>query len=167
MAKKQQNREEGNTGLFKGIFVAYFILILHVLLIGGVGCLIFLFKGVISNIFWIAIGCSCAVIASGGYFYKRMKEQSRGLGQTLNSPAFRGRSVEVSILGGLASFRVGAPMNNNVLTMDDSHFGQPLQLEDPAAMRIRRLTELAYLLEKDLITREEYNQTKEQIFHSN
>jgi len=167
MSKKQKNKEEGNTGLFKGVFLAYFILILHVLLIGGVGCLIFLFKGVVSNILWIIIGCSCAVIASGGYFLKRMKDQSRGLGQTLNSPAFKGRTVEVSILGGLASFRVGAPVNNNVLTMEKNHFGQPLQLEDPAAMRIRRLTELAYLLEKELITREEYNQTKEQIFNTN
>ena len=137
------------------------------LLIGGVGCLIFLFKGIVSNILWIAIGCSCAVIASGGYFYRRIKNQSKGLGETLNSPAFKGRSVEVSIFGGLASFRVGTPMNNNALTMDNNNFRQPLQLEDPATMRIRRLTELAYLLEKDLITREEYNQTKEQIFNSN
>jgi len=164
--KRQKKMEESGPGLFSGVFLAYFILLLHVLLIGGVGCLIFLFKGVVSNILWIMIGTGCAIIASGCYFYKRMKDQSKGLGATLNSPAFRGRTVEVSLLGGLASFRVGSPMNHNGPVLEGGHFEQPLQLEDPTTMRIRRLRELAYLLEKNLITRDEYDQTKAQIFNS-
>jgi hypothetical protein len=35
------------------------------------------------------------------------------------------------------------------------------QLEDPGTIRIRELTELARMLEKNLITREEYNRAKQ------
>ena len=38
-----------------------------------------------------------------------------------------------------------------------------LQLEDPETARIRELTELARLFEKNLITSEEYNKAKNQI----
>ena len=84
------------------------------------------------------------------------------LRETLNSPMFNGRTVEISVLGGLASVKVGdgsggAPALEN-------HSSIPyLQLEDPASIRLRELTELADLLKKNLITLDEYHEFKQQI----
>jgi len=77
---------------------------------------------------------------------------------------FSGRPVEVNIMGGLASFKMGRPGNAPALDINQSK--QFLQIEDPTTMRIKELTNLARLLEDKMITQEEYNKAKQQIFKS-
>ena len=84
-------------------------------------------------------------------------------------PEFAGRSVEVSLLGGFASVRVGAPPENHLLEMNPAsdvpalpHYGNT---GDSAAVHVRELTELAHLLENNLITRDEFNRTKDQLLN--
>jgi hypothetical protein len=72
-----------------------------------------------------------------------------------------GRPVEVSLLGGLASFRVGPSTGNIELEADSYHTTR--QIEDPETIRIREIKELARLLENNMITREEYDRAKRQI----
>ena len=158
--KKKKN---GN-GLFKGVMLAYFILVLHVLLLAGVGLMVIFFRGIINYMLWIVIGGAVIIIAAIYYIYRRMKEEGKTLKETLSSPMFSGRPIEVSVLGGLASFKMGRPSNIPALGNDQSK--QFLQLEDSSAMRIRELTELANLLENNLITQDEYNIAKQQIFKS-
>ena len=74
------------------------------------------------------------------------------------SPVFQGRSFEISFLGGLASLKVGNP--NKAAQLENRSSITKLQLEDPDAIRIRELTEL---VEKKLITLEEYHRMKKQI----
>ncbi|MBI5062499.1 MAG: SHOCT domain-containing protein, partial [Desulfatitalea sp.] len=49
---KTNNRE----GLFKSIALAYTILILHVLLIAGLGLVVLFFGGLVQNLVWIVLG---------------------------------------------------------------------------------------------------------------
>ncbi len=158
-----KKRKDGDS-LFKGVMLAYFILVLHVLLFAGVGLMVIFFRGIINYMLWILIGGGVIIIAVVYYIYRRMKEEGKTLKETLSSPMFSGRPIEVSILGGLASFKMGRPGNIPALGNDQSK--QFLQLEDSSAMRIRELTEIANLLENNLITRDEYNKAKQQIFKS-
>lgn len=158
-----KKRKDGDSP-FKGVMLAYFILVLHVLLLAGVGLMVIFFRGIINYMLWIFIGGAVIIIATVYYIYRRMKEEGKTLKETLSSPMFSGRPVEVSILGGLASFKMGRPGNMPALGNDQSK--QFLQLEDSNSMRIRELTELANLLENNLITRDEYNIAKHQIFKS-
>lgn len=156
--------KKDSQGLMTSVLMAYLVLVLHVLLIAGLGFLVFFFRGIINYMVWIFLGGTVAILASAYLFYRRMKAEGRTLRQTLNSPIFRGRTVEVSFLGGLASFRLGKQDAPKSLGNDGT--GEVPQLEDPERMKVRELTELARLLENDLITIEEYNQFKRKLFES-
>jgi hypothetical protein len=67
----------------------------------------------------------------------------------------------VSLLGGLASFRVGSSTRNPELGAEG--YQSVHQIEDSETIRFREITELAKLLENNLITREEYDKAKKQI----
>jgi len=161
MPKKNKPANKSSDGLFKSVMLAYVVLVLHVLLMLGLGLLVIFFRGVIQYVLWIFIFGTLAIVASGVYFYRRMKAQGKTLKQTLSSPMFAGRPVEVSFLGGMASLRVGMPGKANRLEggVDPVH-----QLEDSESIRIRDLSQLARLLADDLITRDEYDQAKKNLF---
>ena len=152
---------EKDTGLIKTIFVGHFIIVLHILLIAAVGLLVLFFSGVVAYMAWIFAG-GALVLAVGGYcLYRRMKAEGKSLRQMLNSPLFSGRPVEVSVLGGLASVKIGNP--DTPMELESTGAAQ-LQLEDEENRRVRELAEMARLLEKKLVTWEEYKAFKEQIF---
>ena len=157
-----KKKKKNENSLFKGVMTAYLIVVLHVLLIAGVGLLVIFFQGIIKYMAWIFFGGSALIITSVYFFYRLIKKQGMTLRENLNSPMFHGRAVEVSLMGGLASVKIGGgsgvtpALGNNSST-------QYLQLEDPASVRLRELTELANLLEKNLITLDEYNAFKQQI----
>lgn len=157
--KNQENKDD--QGLFKGVTTAYVILILHVVLIAAVGMLVVFFSGIINYMLWIFIGFLVVIIASGYYFYRRLKRQGQQLNDTLNSPIFNGRSVEVNFLGGLASFRIGGSAQPPAL--DTNQIEPPRQLEGPETMRIRKLSELVKLYENEMISVEEFNALKSRI----
>ena len=148
---------------FKSVLMAYFILVLHVLLIAGLVVLVIFFRGIINYMLWIFIGGAVVILASGYHFYKRMQRDGKTLGEILSSPRLSGRTVEVSVLGGLASFKIGKSDNIPALTSESTGQHQP-QLEDPETIRLRELTELVRLLENNMITLDEYNKAKKQIF---
>jgi hypothetical protein len=157
-----KKKKKNENGIFKGVMTAYFIVVLHVLLIAGVGLLVIFFQGIINYMPWILLGGSALIIASVYLFYRRIKKQGMTLRETLNSPMFHGRTVEVSLLGGLASVKVGG-RSGGMPALGNNSSTQYLQLEDPASVRLKELTELANLLEKNLITLDEYNEFKQQI----
>jgi hypothetical protein len=157
-----KEKKEGES-LFKGVMLAYMVLILHVVLLTGVVLLIVFFRGIINYMLWIFLGVSAIIIISVYLVYRHMKKEGKNLKETLSSPMFGGRPVEVSILGGLASVRMGRP-NNAPLELGNNPSNQVLQLEDANSIRVRELTEIARLLENNLITQDEYNRIKRQIF---
>lgn len=162
MLKKNKPASNQGDGLFKSVMLAYMVLVLHVMLMLGLGLLVIFFRGLIQYMFWIFLFGTVAVVASGFYFYRRMKAEGKTLKQTLSSQMFAGRPVEVSLLGGMALFRVGMPGPAEGLAtrqVDPTH-----QLEDFKTSQLRDLTQLARLLEDDLITRDEYNEAKKNLF---
>ncbi len=156
--KKNQSQ-----GLYKGVTTAYLILILHILLIAAMGLLVIFFGGLVRYALWVFLGFSGVLIVTGYFFYRRMKQQGRQLKDILNTSAFKGQTVEVSFLGGLASFRMGG--NNRHEALDTHHIESARQLEDPETMRIRKLSELARLYEDDLISMEEFKTLKDRIIN--
>ncbi len=162
MRKKNKPAINQKDGLLKSVMLAYMVLVLHVLLMLGLGLLVIFFRGVIQYMLWIFLFGVVAVVASGFYFYRRMKAEGKTLKETLSSQMFAGRPVEVSLLGGMASFRVGMPGPANGL--ETRQVGPSHQLEDSKTSQLRDLTQLARLLEEDLITRDEYDEAKKNLF---
>lgn len=158
--KDTQNRD----GLYKGIAMAYAILLLHLVLIAGLGLVVIFLTGIANYLFWIVFSGMILVAVSGYLFYRKLRREGRTLGEILRSPSFQGREVEVSLLGGMATMRLGGTSKGK--TIDVGNFESPRQLEDPQTHRIREIQALAELLEKDLITREEFDQAKHQLFNT-
>jgi hypothetical protein len=151
-------------GVFKSVITAYAILLLHVLLIAVLGVMVIFFRGIVSYMLWIFLGLTLLIGISAIYFYRRLKAQGRSLRDTLNSPVFNGRPVEISFLGGLASFRLGSETNAPLL--DAGGYRDQKQLESPEAARVRELSELAHMLDTNLITLDEFEMLKKRIMNS-
>jgi hypothetical protein len=158
MRIKNDHRE----GLFKSILLAYFILVLHVVLLAGVGLLVLFFGGLVRYLFWIMLIGVALISLSGYLYYRRLRREGRSLREALSSPAYRGRAVEISIMGGMVSFRIGAPEPPPLI--DAGPRNDHLSLEDPEKMRLRDIEALARLLEKNLITPEEFAAAKSRYF---
>ncbi|MDX2447789.1 MAG: hypothetical protein QNK29_11415 [Desulfobacterales bacterium] len=162
MPKKNKPASQKGDSLFKSVMLAYVVLVLHVLLMLCLGLLIIFFRGVIQYMLWIFLFGMLVVVASSVYFYRRMKAEGKTLKQTLSSTMFAGRPVEVSFLGGIASLRVGMP--GSAKGLETRQTDPTYQLEDFKTIQLRDLTRLARLLEDDLITRDEYDEAKKNLF---
>ena len=157
-------KKNDGEGVMKSVMTAYLILILHVFLLVGLGFLVFFFRGIVQYMIWIVLFGGLAILASGIWLFRRMKAEGRSLRDTLNSPLFRNKTVEVSLLGGLAQFRVGHSNPRPQL----EHMGpdSSQQLEWTGDPQVQELTELARLLKSGLITPDEYEKAKQKIFRS-
>ena len=158
-------KKEKESQHFKSVLMAYFILVLHIVLVAGLVLMVIFFRGIINYMIWIFLGGLIAIIASGYHFYKRMKMEGKTLREILNTYRHSGRSVEVSFLGGLASLKIGGE-HHNPPALSGNSSGHVKQLEDPETVQYKEFSELVRLLEKNLITLEEYNKFKEQLFKS-
>ena len=144
--------------LVKSIFVAFLILIMHVLLIAGIGILILLFYGIINHMVWMIVGF--VLIAIWGYlFYRKVIEDSKELKNVVGD--IKGKNVEIKLLGGLATFRMGDSDPNN--NMKQLSAGRPRELASPESDSVKSLTELSRLYENKLITLEEYQKAKKDL----
>ena len=161
MALNKKEKEESH---FKSVLMAYLILVLHVVLITGLVLLVIFFRGIINYMIWIFLGGTAAILASAYHFYKRMKMEGKTIREILNSHQFGGRTVEVNLLGGLASLKISGSDHPPALGTATS--GQFKQLEDPDAIHKREFSELVRLLENNLITLDEYNKFKEKMLKS-
>lgn len=151
-------------GLFKSIFTAYFILLLHVFLLAGVGVTVVLFKGVYHYLPWI-MGCiGILVLAIAWIFYRRMHKRSSEIKNILSMPEFRDRTVEIKLLGGVASFKITAKENQQVLIDHHASTGSDRFLIENDITRIeQKIFKLTALFEKDLITQEEFDKARQNI----
>lgn len=154
----KKNKE--SDGIIRSVAVAYLILALHLLLVAGLGLVVLFFRGVTQYMFWIVILGILVISASCYIFYRRIKARGQSLGEAVNSPTFAGRPVEVNFLGGFASIKLGNPTPPPAL---EGPVNMHPQLDNQDAGHIQELTELARLLEKNLITREEFNKAKQQL----
>jgi hypothetical protein len=155
-------KRKNGDGLFRSVMMAYMVLVLHVLLIAGLGLLVIFFRGIVHYMLWIFLFGTAALLGSGYWFYRRMKAEGQTLREMLNTPLFRNKTVEVSLLGGMAAFRIGHSDDKSRLGPGTSE--SPRQLDWSGASQVQDLAELARLLESGLITSEEFHKAKQKLF---
>lgn len=145
--------------LFKGVMLAHMILGLHVVLICLIGLIVIFFGGIARYWAWIFLG-GLGLTATGAFLvYRKLKTQGRNLMRDLHGVAVpSGSTLEVRFLGGLASVKFERPAAAAIAELAAS--SAPPLLEDPDTQRLRELTYLAQLYEKNLITREEFDRAK-------
>ncbi|MDY0189338.1 MAG: hypothetical protein RBR22_01275 [Desulfuromonas sp.] len=150
------------TGIAKNIFVGYFVLILHILLLVLLGLFIVFFRGMVTYMPWILGGGLILLLLSGWWFYRRVKRGQANLRETINSTVPQNRAVEISLLGGMASMRLGS-----VGGREENYVSQqPLQLEDAETSRLRSLDKLMEMYNKELITKEEFALLKQDVLNN-
>nr|WP_320115502.1 SHOCT domain-containing protein [uncultured Desulfuromonas sp.] len=145
-----------DTGIAKNIFVGYFVLILHVVLLVLLGLFVVFFRGLVQYMPWILGGGLALLTLSGYLFYRYLKRSKKTIKETLDAQV-PDRPMEISLLGGLASVRVGVA--SGARRVD----GAPLQLEDPETSRLRSLDRLADMYDKGLISKEEFALLKKDV----
>lgn len=160
-------KNKDKEGIFKSLFAAYFVLLLHVFLLAGTGITVVLFRGVYHYLPWIMAGLAVLILALFWIFYLRMKKSSREIKDVLSFPEFRDRAVEIKLLGGMATFSIGEPKGINTPLLGQDGFqgdgsGQ-LKLAAPEEGIEQRLADLARLYEDELITKEEFDMAKRRI----
>lgn len=154
----------GDDSLTKGVLLAFVILAFHVGMLLLVALLIVFFGFIIQYFVWILLFIGVVVAGSIGYILYSLKKQSSGIAEVLTMPEFRGKNVELRLFGGLASVKITDTQDSSSMLEHDGA-SQIKYLESPDSTRVRDLSELARLLENDLITREEYQQAKEEVFN--
>jgi hypothetical protein len=151
--------------LFKAVIMTHLILFLHLLIIAGLVLMVIFLGDVTQYVLWVFLGATGLFMLSGFFIYRRIKSKGKKMFHDIeNSSLFQGRSFEVSFLRGLASLKFGQPDGPKAIENPSSE--KEFQLEDPETVRIRELTELARMYERNLITSEEYNRAKNQILKS-
>ncbi len=161
MDSKTKNNSDG---LFKSIFIAHLILFLHLFLFAALGLLVVFLNGMMQYMFWILLVGMGSVGLSAYLLFRRLRKEGKTLGETLRSPVFQGRAVEVSLLGGMATLKLDKPHSSESLEIGGRQ--PPLQIEDPETARIREINALAQLLEKELITPDEFTKAKQRLLGS-
>ncbi|MFH1672529.1 MAG: SHOCT domain-containing protein [Pseudomonadota bacterium] len=163
--KQKQNKQKQWGEIAKNFFSAYVILILilalNIAVLFILGIIVIFFKGVVDYMVWILLGGLAIMGISSYMFWRRMKKSGKTFREMMKDPLFQGRSVEVNLLGGLFSVKMGRP--TRPLSIEDLPSSRPQQLEDPKTSRARELAHLATLLEKNLITQQEFLQAKEDL----
>ena len=153
---------DSDKGTASGLFIGYTVLLLHVLLILGLGVAVVLIKGIYDFRWLILIG---GIILLGGscyFFYQRLKASNRSLREAMNDPALRDRTLEISVLGGMASVKLGHK-DEGVRLLEENRTEIPQLLEAPQTTQVQELEKLAKMLDEELITREEFQQLKKGI----
>ncbi len=162
MAFKQKQE---SAGIIKSVAAAYLILLLHILLIAGLGILVLFFSGIVNYMLWILLAGGLLITLSGYLFYRKLKKEGRSLGETLRSPDFGGRSVEISFMGGMATVKLGKS-EKPAPAITYSGNDDILQIEQKPASQASELANLAQLFENELITLDEFNTAKRKLFDS-
>ncbi len=109
MWKRPRSSSQAQESIFKGVMLANFVLLFHVALILGVAFIAFFSGGVIEYLPWVLTVGGVLIVGSVCLGWRRMKEQGKHLAHVLNDPTFQNRTIEVNLLGGLASLRLGLP----------------------------------------------------------
>lgn len=154
-------------GVFKNIFIAYFILLFHVVLLAGIAIFVVLIKGFFEYLPWIMVGAGLLVALCVWLVIRQMRKNSAQIQDILSNEQLRNRNVEISFMGGLASFKVqsNAEDTSRLLTYPepDNLSPETRLIETDTDTAERKMNQLNALYEKDLITKEEFDKARQSI----
>jgi hypothetical protein len=164
VVREMFNKKIQDESIVGGLFITMAILLFHVALLAGICLLVLFFHVIVHYLLWIVVGAGI-LIGGGGYLFLRhlRGSGSEALREVLSMPEFKGRSLEINFLGGLASLKIGKN-DETVPQLPDLTIPSDRRIENEHGTRTRELLTLARLLEQDLISREEYQQAKKQLF---
>lgn len=126
--------EDGN--ILKSVFLSYFILGFHVVLLGFLGVMILFFNTIAHYFIWILLFSAVALTGSGLFLLRYIRRQRLSFSKILSLPELKGRSIEVNLLGGFASIKISGEnipadsglmqnsMPGNLIDISEFH-GQP------------------------------------------
>jgi hypothetical protein len=139
------------------IRMIFIILGLHILLLLGVGTAVILIKG-IYELRWVLLAIATALICLSAYvFYQRFKTDKQQISRMMSNPALRGRSVEISLLGGIASIKLGHQGSNTL----------QLEAQGPKPLvQIDELSRLKQMLDEGLLDFDEFQQLKKEVLNN-
>jgi hypothetical protein len=150
--------------LMNSLFLASLILVFHVVLVAGLGVLVLLLHGIVNYMVWILLGGFLLTAGSVYLFFRYMKQGGgQALQKMLSLPEFKGKNIEINFLGGIASLKIRNE-NKERVAIESSMIPNSRQIEDAQTGCFREISELARLLEKNLITPDEYFQAKKVLF---
>lgn len=151
--------------ILSGVMFGYLILLLHVLLMIGLGILVIVIKG-IYDFRWVILVLGMLLIGASGYYcYRYFRDHKRRLQDLMNDPALQDRTLEISLLGGMAAVRLGH-RDERVRLVEPDADSTVKQLEAPRAGAAAELAELNRMLEDGLITRDEFLELKKEILRT-
>jgi hypothetical protein len=160
-------KKTDNEGLFKNIFVAYFILLFHVLLLAGIAVFVVLIKGVFEYLPWIMAGAALLIALCAWLVIRQMRKNSAQIQDVLSNEQLKNRNVEISFMGGLASFKIqsneadsGRLLSNNG---PDSLPPDTRLIETETDRTHRKMAQLNALYKKELISKEEFDKARQSI----
>jgi hypothetical protein len=162
--KNMFKRQGEENHLVNSLFLASMILVFHVVLVAGLGLLVLFLHGMVNYMVWILLGGFFLTAGSAYLFFRYMKQGGgEALQKMLSQPEFKGKNIEINFLGGIASLKIKNE-NQERAALENSIIPSSRQIEDSQAVLVREITELARLLEKNLITPDEYFQAKKVLF---
>jgi hypothetical protein len=157
-------KQGGENHLMNSLFLASLILVFHVVLLAGLGVLVLFLHGMVNYMVWILLGGFLLTAGSVYLFFRYMKQGGgQALQKMLSMPEFNGKNIEINFLGGIASLKIKNESQDRV-AIDNGMIPASRQIEDSQTLYLREITELARLLEKNLITPDEYLQAKKVLF---
>ena len=157
-------KNSNKSDLFKSVVTAYVILLLHVVLLAGIGVTIILFKGLYQYLPWVMGGLAVLVIGISLLIYYRMKNSASDIKDILSMPQFRDSTVEVNLLGGMASFKIPPETDYQPrLGYNDSNSSEMLMLENDINKTEQKILRLTGLFKKGIITKEEFDKAKQDV----
>lgn len=147
--------------LLSGVMAGYLILLAHLLLIIILATAVVFIQALAEYIEYVMAGGLLLIIGSAVFFYRILKQNGKEIINTLKNPAFQGRNIEISLFGGLASVSINSPENGHQLILDNqSPTIQALPIPHSPAPQ-NELLRLADLYDRDLISKDEFQQLKE------
>lgn len=152
----------GDGSIARSVVTAHAVLLLHFVLIAALLLVVIFSRGLISFLPWVVLGGVLVLGLSAGFLWRRLRRQGRSLAQTLRDPVFHGKSLEISLLGGLASLRLDSAGGGSP-ALPGAHAPPAGRLEDPCAESMRQLQDLARLYERELISRAEFERAKQKL----
>ena len=154
--------DEENKSIFSGVMLAYVVLGLHILLMIGLGVTVVLIKG-IYDFRWLILIASIALVGgSGYYFYNYFKAHKQKINDIMSDPAFADRTLEISLMGGMATVRLGHK-DDSLKLIHANPANEVKLLESSESIQLKELTRLSRMFDDELITREEFLRLKQEI----
>ena len=159
------SKNSNDSGLPRGIYIASIILLLHVVLLAGIGVVIIIFKGMFEYLPWIMGGAGFLIITIIWILYQRMKKNSSDIKEVLSMPQFQNRAVEVKFLGGMASFNITPEINQQTLIEHHAlNNSKTPMIENGLNKKEEKIFKMKELFKKeDLMDKKEFEKAKQDI----